>query len=65
MPESPYLTLAEAADRLHLSERTVVRLCDAGELRSSNFGGGTQFRRMVHRDSVMEFEAKPVMRGKQ
>ena len=45
---SPWLTLAEAAERLRVSERTVARLVDRGRLRTTTLGR----RRLVHRTDV-------------
>jgi len=45
---SPWLTLAEAAERLRVSERTVARLVDRGRLRTTTLGR----RRLVHRDDL-------------
>ena len=45
---SPWLTLADAAQRLRVSERTVARLVDRGRLRTTTLGR----RRLVHRDDL-------------
>ena len=45
---SPWLTLAEAAERLRVSERTVARLIERGRLGTTTLGR----RRLVHRDEL-------------
>ena len=47
-PLPPYLTLAEVAAYLAISERTVRRLIAAGSLRARQFG--IQWR--IHRDDL-------------
>jgi excisionase family DNA binding protein len=50
-PGSPWLSLAEAAERLRVSERTVARLVERGRLRTTTLGR----RRLVHRDDLDSF----------
>ena len=47
-PCSPWLSLAEAADYLRMSERTIQRLVGRGRVRSATIGR----RRLVHRDDL-------------
>jgi excisionase family DNA binding protein len=47
-PPSPWLSTAEAADHLRVSERTVQRLAGRGRVRSSTIGR----RRLYHRDDL-------------
>jgi excisionase family DNA binding protein len=49
--DSPWLTLAEAAKRLRVSERTVARAVGRGRIRTTTLGR----RRLVHRDELEAF----------
>ena len=48
---SPWLTLAEAAERLRVSERTITRMVGAGRIRTTTLGR----RRLVRRDDLDAF----------
>ena len=45
---SPWLSIAEAADYLRVSERKLARLIESGRVRSSTIGR----RRLLHRDDL-------------
>lgn len=57
---SPWLTIAEAADRLRVSERTVARRLSKGRVRSMHFGR----RRLLHRDDCDALMQSGDERGK-
>jgi excisionase family DNA binding protein len=46
--ESPWLALADAANYLGVSPRTIARLLDRGRIRSTTIGR----RRLLHRDDL-------------
>lgn len=58
-----YLTVDDVAARLLVSRRTVVSLCDSGELLASNFAPGKGRRLLrITAASVAEFELRRTQR---
>jgi excisionase family DNA binding protein len=50
-PVSPWLTIEQAVEYLHVSERLLYRLLKSGRIRSTTLGR----RRLLHRDDLDAF----------